>query len=158
MATKTNGANERDELGLTNMDKANITRFSTDLAESEGCKGIKHLSKGRIRTAIMADKHVREMIAKYKTLVWTKPEFQNSVDILLAAIPVTAQRRPAMTEEERAKFNKKRREAILETAGDGPVNEHSLHALRVHYLQGLKAEERNRAATKFDKAAVQLEA
>lgn len=156
-AKKTNGQAERDELGLTKTDKANITRISRDLAAAEPYASMKHLSAHRIKKAIIEDKVIRDLIAKHNTMVWRQGGFDGKIDSLIAAIPVSA-RRPKMSPEERAKYEKRRREALLDTAGDGPVNEFSRHALKISFLQGLSGDDREKAKAVFEKKAVQLEA
>lgn len=139
--------------GIPKNDKATVTRFCRDILKDEQFAR-PDLSVHKVKKAIMESK-LAPAIMKQGSLIWRMNGFTSELEALLDSIPATS-RRKRMSPEERAKFEKQKRDAILETAKDGPVNVHSLAALKVAYLQGLKEDERAAARTKFEKATAEV--
>jgi len=135
--------------GLTKQDKANVTRFTRDLVAHK-YDDAKHLSVRRVRDAIMENEAVRNVIIDNGAFAMSVDGFEEDLERLVEAIP-EKQTRTKRTPEEKAKDEKKRRDAILETAQDGPVNAYSLTVLKGGYLRGLKEEERTKARAKFER-------
>jgi len=137
--------------GIPKKDKAAVTRFCRDVLKDPEFAA-PHLSVPKIKKAIMANVDINKAIVDHGSVVWRMNGFTSALTDLLETIPKVMARRKKMSPEERAEFNDARRDALIETAQGRSVNAHSLAALKIAYLQGLKAEERAAAKEEFERS------
>lgn len=141
--------------GIPKADKAAVTRFCRDVLKDPTLTK-SGLSVAKLRKAVWGNDDIRNAVIAQGSVVWRVKGFTDAVEALINGIPVSGARRKKMSPEERAEYNVARRDAILETAENGPVNEHSLAALKTAYLQGLKEDDRATAKAEFEAATADV--